>query len=85
MRNKGKRVLLALILLGALFLLSGCVRGEVSIVGVKPGQPGPVSGQLRILFAMPAGTPPKPNLTINEVATTFRSQSRMRIPNSRSW
>ncbi len=68
MRNKGKRVLLALILLGALFLLSGCVRGEVSIVGVKPGQPGPVSGQLRILFAMPAGTPPKPNLTINEVS-----------------
>lgn len=70
MRNKGKRVLLALILLGALFLLSGCVRGEVSIVGVKPGQPGPVSGQLRILFAIrvPAGTPPKPNLTINEVS-----------------
>lgn len=27
MRNKGKRVLLALILLGALFLLSGCVSG----------------------------------------------------------
>ena len=70
MRNKGKRVLLALILLGALFLLSGCVRGGVSIVGVEPGQPGPVSGQLRILFAIsvPAGTPPKPNLTINEVS-----------------
>ena len=27
MRNKGKRAMLALILLGALFLLSGCVRG----------------------------------------------------------
>lgn len=70
MRNKGKRAMLALILLGALFLLSGCVRGGVSIVGVEPGQPGPVSGQLRILFAITASTetPPKPNLTIKEVS-----------------
>lgn len=69
MRNKGKRAMLALILLGTLFLLSGCVRGGVSIVGVEPGQPGPVSGQLRILFAILASTetPPKPNLTVDEV------------------
>ena len=70
MRNKGKRAMLALILLGALFLLSGCVREGVSIVGVEPGQPGPVSGQLRILFAMIVSTSeqPKPNLTIKEVS-----------------
>ena len=70
MRNKGKRAMLALILLGAPFLLSGCVRGGVSIVGVEPGQPGPVSGQLRILFAITASTSeqPKPNLTIKEVS-----------------
>lgn len=44
--------------------------GGVSIVGVEPGQPGPVSGQLRILFAILVSTetPPKPNLTIKEVS-----------------
>lgn len=37
MKNRGKRAALALLLLGALLLLSGCVRGDLSIVGVEPG------------------------------------------------
>ena len=35
MKNRGKRAALALLLLGALLLLSGCVRGDLSIVGVE--------------------------------------------------
>ena len=68
MRNRGKRAALALILLGALLLLSGCVQGDLSIVGVEPGQPGPESGQLRILFAMNTGNPPSPTMTIDDVS-----------------
>lgn len=68
MRNKGKRALLALLLLGALLLLSGCVQGDLSIVGVEPGQPGPESGQLRILFGMNIGNPPSPTMTIDDVS-----------------
>ena len=43
--------------------------GGLSFAGGEPGQPGPVSGQLRILFAILASTetPPKPNLTVDEV------------------
>ena len=67
MRNRGKRAALALLLLGALLLLSGCVQGDLSIVGVEPGQPGPESGQLRILFAMNSGSPPSPTMTIDNV------------------
>ena len=68
MKNRGKRTALALLLLGALLLLSGCVRGDLSIVGVEPGQPGPESGQLRILFAMNIGNPPSPTMTIDDVS-----------------
>ena len=68
MKNRGKRAALALLLLGALLLLSGCVQGDLSIVGVKPGQPGPESGQLRILFAMNIGNPPSPTMTIDDVS-----------------
>ena len=68
MKNRGKRAALALLLLGALLLLSGCVQGDLSIVGVEPGQPGPGSGQLRILFAMNAGNPPSPTMTIDDVS-----------------
>ena len=69
MKNRGKRVALALLLLGALLLLSGCVQGDLSIVGVEPGQPGPESGQLRILFAMNAtANPPSPDMTIDDVS-----------------
>ena len=68
MKNRGKRAALALLLLGALLLLSGCVRGDLSIVGVEPGQPGPESGQLRILFAMNIGNPPSPTMTIDDVS-----------------
>ena len=68
MRNRGKRAALALLLLGALLLLSGCVQGDLSIVGVEPGQPGPESGQLRILFAMNMGNPPSPTMTIDDVS-----------------
>ena len=68
MRNRGKRAALALLLLGALLLLSGCVREDLSIVGVEPGQPGPESGQLRILFAMNVGNPPSPTMTIDNVS-----------------
>lgn len=68
MKNRGKRAALALLLLGALLLLSGCVRGDLSIVGVEPGQPGPGSGQLRILFAMNIGNPPSPDMTIGDVS-----------------
>ena len=68
MRNRGKRAALALLLLGALLLLSGCVQGDLSIVGVEPGQPGPESGQLRILFAMNIGNPPSPTMTIDDVS-----------------
>lgn len=67
MKNRGKRAALVLLLLGALLLLSGCVRGDLSIVGVEPGQPGPESGQLRILFAMNTGNPPSPTMTIDNV------------------
>lgn len=68
MKNRGKRAALALLLLGALLLLSGCVREDLSIVGVEPGQPGPESGQLRILFAMNVGNPPSPTMTIDDVS-----------------
>ena len=68
MKNRGKRAALALLLLGALLLLSGCVQGDLSIVGVEPGQPGPESGQLRILFAMNIGNPPSPTMTIDDVS-----------------
>lgn len=68
MKNRGKRAALVLLLLGALLLLSGCVRGDLSIVGVEPGQPGPESGQLRILFAMNIGNPPSPTMTIDDVS-----------------
>ena len=68
MRNRGKRAALALLLLGALLLLSGCVQEDLSIVGVEPGQPGPESGQLRILFAMNVGNPPSPTMTIDDVS-----------------
>ena len=68
MKNRGKRAALALLLLGALLLLSGCVQGDLSIVGVEPGQPGPESGQLRILFAMNTGNPPSPTMTIDDVS-----------------
>lgn len=51
-----------------MLLLSGCVRGDLSIVGVEPGQPGPESGQLRILFAMNIGNPPSPTMTIDDVS-----------------
>lgn len=68
MKNRGKRAALALLLLGALLLLSGCVREDLSIVGVEPGQPGPESGQLRILFAMNIGNPPSPTMTIDDVS-----------------
>ena len=69
MKNRGKRAALALLLLGALLLLSGCVQGDLSIVGVEPGQPGPESGQLRILFAMNAtANPPSPDMTIDDVS-----------------
>ena len=69
MKNRGKRAALALLLLGALLLLSGCVQGDLSIVGVEPGQPGPGSGQLRILFAMNAtANPPSPTMTIDDVS-----------------
>lgn len=68
MKNRGKRAALALLLLGALLLLSGCVQGDLSIVGVEPGQPGPESGQLRILFAMNMGNPPSPTMTIDNVS-----------------
>ena len=69
MKNRGKRAALALLLLGALLLLSGCVQGDLSIVGVEPGQPGPESGQLRILFAMNAtANPPSPTMTIDDVS-----------------
>ena len=68
MRNRGKRAALVLLLLGALLLLSGCVREDLSIVGVEPGQPGPESGQLRILFAMNIGNPPSPTMTIDDVS-----------------
>ena len=69
MKNRGKRAALALLLLGALLLLSGCVRGDLSIVGVEPGQPGPESGQLRILFAiMATANPPSPTMTIGDVS-----------------
>ena len=68
MKNRGKRAALALLLLGALLLLSGCVQGDLSIVGVEPGQPGPGSGQLRILFAMNIGNPPSPTMTIDDVS-----------------
>lgn len=68
MKNRGKRAALVLLLLGALLLLSGCVQGDLSIVGVKPGQPGPESGQLRILFAMNIGNPPSPTMTIKNVS-----------------
>ncbi len=69
MKNRGKRAALALLLLGALLLLSGCVRGDLSIVGVEPGQPGPGSGQLRILFAiMATANPPSPTMTIGDVS-----------------
>ena len=44
MRNKGKRAMLALILLGALFLLSGCV-GSVEIKGASLNS-APTSGTL---------------------------------------
>lgn len=44
MRNKGKRAMLALILLGALFLLSGCV-GSVEIKGASLDS-APTSGTL---------------------------------------
>lgn len=68
MKNRGKRAALVLLLLGALLLLSGCVQGNLSIVGVEPGQPGPESGQLRILFAMNSGSPPSPTMTIDNVS-----------------
>lgn len=68
MRNRGKRAALVLLLLGALLLLSGCVQEDLSIVGVEPGQPGPESGQLRILFAMNSGSPPSPTMTIDDVS-----------------
>ena len=68
MKNRGKRAALALLLLGALLLLSGCVQEDLSIVGVEPGQPGPESGQLRILFAMNIGNPPSPTMTIDNVS-----------------
>ena len=68
MKNRGKRAALVLLLLGALLLLSGCVREDLSIVGVEPGQPGPESGQLRILFAMNIGNPPSPTMTIDDVS-----------------
>lgn len=68
MKNRGKRAALVLLLLGALLLLSGCVQEDLSIVGVEPGQPGPESGQLRILFAMNIGNPPSPTMTIDDVS-----------------
>ena len=69
MKNRGKRAALVLLLLGALLRLSGCVREDLSIVGVEPGQPGPESGQLRILFAMNAtANPPSPDMTIDDVS-----------------
>lgn len=46
MRNKGKRAMLALILLGALFLLSGCV-GSVEIKGASLDS-APTSGTLML-------------------------------------
>ena len=53
MRNKGKRVLLALILLGALFLLSGCV-SSVEIKGASLDS-APTSGTL-VLHAKRQGS-----------------------------
>lgn len=46
MRNKGKRAMLALILLGALFLLSGCV-SNVEIKGASRDS-APTSGTLKL-------------------------------------
>lgn len=46
MRNKGKRAMLALILLGALFLLSGCV-SNVKIKGASRDS-APTSGTLKL-------------------------------------
>lgn len=46
MRNKGKRAMLALILLGALFLLSGCV-SNVEIKGASLNS-APTSGTLKL-------------------------------------
>ena len=40
MKNRGKRAALALLLLGALLLLSGCVREDLSIVGVEAPRAG---------------------------------------------
>ena len=52
MRNRGKRAALALLLLGALLLLSGCVQGDLSIVGVKPGQPWCIANELGVGYRM---------------------------------
>ena len=71
-KNKGKRIKFALVLLGVLLVLAGCTQGDLVIVGVEPGQPGPTSGQLRITFKamMSKDYGPSKKITINDLSLT---------------
>ena len=73
MKNKGKRIRFVLVLLSVLLVLAGCSQGDLVILGVEPGQPGPTSGQMRITYSPKAfsqGDTPVQGITIKDVSLT---------------
>ena len=73
MKNKGIKIGVVFILLFALLLVAGCSQGDVVIVGVGSGQPGPTSGQLRITFlkrGFAEEETPLQSVTINDLSLT---------------